>query len=75
MEDAPSSVATRERSGVSAPIDLNPLLLQGKEYHESGDGDGTRERRGGDAKSERAINSSDHVNTGGEGAWKPTKTS
>ena len=52
MEDAPSSVATRERSGVSAPIDLNPLLLQGKEYHESGDGDGTRERRGGDAKSE-----------------------
>lgn len=52
VEDAPGSVATREQSGVSAPIDLNPLLLQGKEYHESGDGDGTRERRGGDAKSE-----------------------
>ena len=58
VEDTPGSVTTRERPSVSTPIDRDPLLLQGEEYYESGNGDGTRERGRGDAKSERAVRES-----------------
>ena len=55
VEDTPKPVTTRERSSVSAPVDLNPLLLQGEEYHKGANGDGTRERGRGDAEGERAV--------------------
>ena len=52
VEDTPRSVATVERSSVSAPGDSDPLSLQGEEYHEGGNGDTTRERRGSNAERE-----------------------
>ena len=55
VEDTPRPVTTRERSSVPAPVDLDPLLLQGEEYHKGANGDGTRERGRGDAKGERAV--------------------
>ena len=55
VEDTPRSVTTRERSSVPAPVDLDPLLLQGEEYHKGANGDGTRERGRGDTEGERAV--------------------
>ena len=55
VEDAPSSIATAERSSVSAPLDLDALLLQRKEYHKCGNGDGTRERGSRDAEREQEV--------------------
>jgi len=55
MKRTPSSVATAEWSCVSDPVNRDTLLLQGEEYNEGGQGDGTGERGGCDAKRERAF--------------------
>jgi len=55
VERTPRSVATAERTSVSAPIDMDTLSLQGKEYHKCGNGDSTRERRCSDAERKRAV--------------------
>ena len=65
VKDTPSSVATVVRSSVPDPVDLDTLLLQGEEHYKSGNRDGTRERGGGDAESERALRRVGQ--TGGEG--------
>jgi len=55
MKRTTSSVATAERSRVSDPANRDTLLLQGEEYNESGQGDGTGERGGSDAEREQAV--------------------
>ena len=54
VEDTPRSVTAIERPSVSAPVDLDALLLQREEHHKSGKGDSTRERGRGDTKMKRA---------------------
>lgn len=54
-EDAPRPITTVERSSVSTPIDLDTLLLQGKEHHKSRNCDSARESRGSNAIKKRAI--------------------
>jgi len=55
VEDTPRSVATTERSSVSAPLDPDALSLQGKEYHKCRNGDSTGEGRGSYAEREQAV--------------------
>lgn len=55
VEGTPGSVATVERSSISAPVDLDTLLLQGEEYYKSGKGDSTRECGGSNAERKRAV--------------------
>jgi len=55
MEDTPRSVATTERSSVSAPLDSDPLSLQSKEYHKCRNGDSTGEGGGGDAERKQVV--------------------
>jgi hypothetical protein len=45
-----STVDTREGDVVTAPVDLNALLLQGEEDDQCGNGDGAVEGSGGDAE-------------------------
>ena len=55
VEDTPTSVATFERLSVSAPVDLNTMLLHGKEYHKGGKGDSTRECGSSDAERKQTV--------------------
>ena len=55
VEDTPRPVTAREQPGVPTPVYLDPLLLQGEEYHEGGNSDGTRKRGCSDDKGERAV--------------------
>lgn len=49
--DGTGGVNTRKRDVVTAPVQLDVLLLQGEEDDQSADGDAAGEGRGGDAKS------------------------
>lgn len=51
LEDGASAVNTREGDGVTTPVDLNTLLLQGEEGNQGTDSDGAGEGSGGDAGS------------------------
>ena len=50
LESWTHGVETLERQVVTAPADFDTLPLQGKEYDQGGDGNGTREGGGGDAE-------------------------
>ena len=56
VEDArPISVATLERSSVSAPDDVDTLLLQGEEHHNGGNDDGGRECSASGAERKQTV--------------------
>ena len=55
VEDTPSSVASLERQSVSPPVDFDTLLLHGKEHHNGGNGDTTRERGGSSADRRQTV--------------------
>lgn len=50
IEDGTSGVDTLEREVVTAPVDLDTLLLQGEESDQGGNSDATGESSGGDAE-------------------------
>jgi len=50
LEYGTRTVNTREGSGVTAPVNLNILLLQGEEDDQGADGDSAREGRRGDTE-------------------------
>jgi hypothetical protein len=52
-----SAVDAREGDAVTAPVDFNPLSLQGKEDDQCGNSDAAVEGSGGDAESLSAQNS------------------
>ena len=52
-EDGASTIEAREGEGVSVPVDLNTLSLQGEEDDQGTNSNGAREGRRGDAESVR----------------------
>ena len=68
VEDAPGSVATVERSGVSDPVDLDTVQLQSEEYHKGGNGNAAGECGDGEADTERGVRNT-RSNGRGESAY------